>query len=116
MNDIPLTDEEVRNAFYLLRTNENPGHDDISFNASNDAFELTVEPLRYILSNSLTQGIFPEGMKIARVTLIHKGGDNENIVNYRPISVLSCLFKILEIIMYRRQHLYLTEITLLYNK
>ena len=55
-------------------------------------------------------------MKIARITPICKGGDNENVVNYRPISVLLCFFKILEIIMYSRLCLYLTEINLLYNK
>ena len=116
MNDILLIDVEVRNAFYFLKTNKNPVYDDISFNASNDAFNLIVEPLKYIFSNSLTQEIFPEDMKIARITPIYKGGDNENVVNYRPISVLLYFFKILEIIMYSRLCLHLTEINLLYNK
>ena len=116
MNDILLIDVEVRNTFYFLKTKKNPGYDDISFNASNDAFNLIVEPLRYIFSNSLTQEIFPEDTKIARITPIYKGGDNENVVNYRPISVLPCFFKILEIIMYSRLCLYLTEINLLHNK
>ena len=44
MNDAPLTDEEVRNAFYPLKTNKSPGYDDISFNAIN-VFDFTVEPL-----------------------------------------------------------------------
>ena len=116
MNDILLIDVEVRNAFYFLKTKKNPGYDDISFNASNDAFNLIVEPVRYIFSNSLTQEIFPEDTKIARITPIYKGGDNENVVNYRPISVLPCFFKILEIIMYSRLCLYLIEINLLHNK
>ena len=66
MNDAPLTDEEVRNAFYSLKTNKSPGFDDISFNAIN-VFEFIVEPLRYIFSNSLAQGIFLEEMKIAQI-------------------------------------------------
>ena len=66
MNDVPLTDEEVRNTFYSLKTNKSPGFDDISFNAIN-VFEFIVEPLRYIFSNSLAQGIFPEEMKIAQI-------------------------------------------------
>ena len=33
MNDAPLTDEEVRNAFYSLKINNSPGYDDVSFNA-----------------------------------------------------------------------------------
>ena len=77
MNDAPLTDEEVRNAFYSLKTNKSPGYDDISFIAINDVFDFIVEPLRYIFSNSLVQGIFPEEMKIAPITPIYKGGDKK---------------------------------------
>ena len=95
MNDASLTDEEVRNAFYSLKTNKSPGYDDISFNAINNVFDFIVEPLRYIFSNSLAQEIFPEEMKIAQITAICKGGDKENVVNYRLISVLPCFSKIL---------------------
>ena len=59
MNDASLTVEEVRNAFYSLKTNKSLGYDDISFNAINIVFDFIVEALRYIFSNSLTQGIFP---------------------------------------------------------
>ena len=55
MNDVPLTDAEVRNTFYSMKTNKSPGYDGISFNATNNVFDFTVEPLRYIFSNSLTQ-------------------------------------------------------------
>ena len=70
MNDVTLTYEEVRNAFYSLKTNKSLGYDDISFNAVNNVFDFIVEPLRYIFSNSFAQGIFPEEMKIARMTPI----------------------------------------------
>ena len=58
MNDAPLIDEEVRNAFYSLKTNKSPGYDDIPFDAINNVFDFIVEPLRYIFSNFLAQGIF----------------------------------------------------------
>ena len=73
-------------------------------------------PLRYIFSNSLAQEIFPTEMKTAKITLISKRGDKENVVNYRLISILLCFSKILERIMYNRLYLYLTESNLLYNK
>ena len=46
--------------------------------------------LRYTFSNSLTEGIFPEEIKIARTTPKYRCGDKKNVVNYRPISVLPC--------------------------
>ena len=43
MNDAPLTDEEVRNAFYSLKTNKSAVYDGISFNAINYVFNFIVE-------------------------------------------------------------------------
>ena len=118
-NDTPLTDEEVRNAFYFLKTNKSPSHNDISFNAINNVFDFIVGLLRYIFSNSLVQGMFPEEIKIAQITPICEGREKDIIVNYRPISVLSCFSKILEKIIYNKLYLYLTYncfYNLLYNK
>ena len=52
--------------------------------------------LLYIYNSSISLGIFPHQWKIAKVTPVHKSGPKENIDNYRPISVLSSLSKILE--------------------
>ena len=41
-------------------------------------------------------------MKIARVTPIHKTGKQNNVNNYRPISVLPIFSKILEKCIYKR--------------
>ena len=87
-----------------------------SFSATNSVFDFMVESLQYIFSNSLGQGIFPEEMKIARITPIYKGGNQEIVINNRQISVLPCFSKILERIMYKKLYLYLTENNLLYNK
>ena len=59
-----MNDEEVRNAFYSLKTKKSPGYDDISLNAINNVFDFIVEPLRYIFSNSLSQGIFRKKGKL----------------------------------------------------
>ena len=55
-------------------------------------------------------------MKITRITPIYKGGDKENVVDCRPISVLPCFSKKIEGIMYNRLCLYLIGNNLLYNK
>ena len=87
---------------------------DISFNTINNDF--MVEPLRYILSISLAQEIFPAEMENAQITPIYKSGDKESVINYRPIFVLLCFSKTLERVMYDRLYLYLTQNNLLYNK
>ena len=73
------------------------------------------EPLKYEnLSNE--NGVFPGGLKIARVTPIYKGEGSSDVINYRPISVLPCFSKSLERIMYNRLYKYLVENNILYSK
>ena len=71
MNDAPLTDEEIGNVFYSLKTNKSPVYDDIFFNAINNVFDFMVEPLKYKFNNSLAQGNFPDEMKIGQTTPIY---------------------------------------------
>ena len=54
--------------------------------------------LSIIINMSLSSGEFPDILKLARVVPIHKGGDETDLNNYRPIySVLPILSKIFEI-------------------
>jgi hypothetical protein len=53
-------------------------------------------PLSHIFNLSIRQGIFPDKVKISRTVPIFKSGNNELCDNYRPISLLSSLSKILE--------------------
>ena len=55
-------------------------------------------------------------MEIAKVIPLFKNGDTENITNYRPISVLPCFSKVLELIMYHRLHKHLCEDKSIYSK
>ena len=58
--------------------------------------------LSHIFNRSLLTGIVPSLLKIAKVNPIFKAGDNQMFSNYRPISVLPAISKILENIMYNR--------------
>ena len=58
--------------------------------------------LKHIFNISLAKGVFPDKLKIARVTPIFKKENNTPVTNYRPISVLPCFSKLLELIMYNR--------------
>ena len=56
----------------------------------------------YIFYHSYQLGIFPDRMKIAKVIPIYKAGDNTDVNNYRPISVLPCLSKVFEKLLLKR--------------
>ena len=55
-----------------------------------------------IINQSLTSGIFPNSLKIAKVTPIFKKENNKLITNYRPISVLPVISKIFETIIHEQ--------------
>ena len=64
---------------------------------------------------SLEQGIFPDLMKKAEVIPLYKGKDRELCMNYRPISPLLTISKILEKIMYKRTYDFLDGNGQFYN-
>ena len=109
-------DEEIKIAFSTLRSNKSPGFDDISSDVIKFAFDAIIEPIRHIFDISLTKGVFPDKLKITRITPIFKSGEREFVSNYRPISVLSCFSKVLERIMYNRLYSFIVENNVLYNK
>ena len=49
-----------------------------------------------IINQSIKSGIFPDRLKIAKVTPIYKKDDKKFIKNYRPISVLPVISKVFE--------------------
>ena len=73
-------------------------------------------PLLSIFNLSLKEGIFPKTLKYARDVPVFKSGDRSTVSNYRPISILLCLSKLLERIMYNRLYDYLVQNHILYNK
>ena len=104
-------DGEFLEAFKSLKINKAPGFDKI-----NQICSHIKKLLIRIFGDSIKLGIFPEQLKLAKVTPIFKSGKNELLTNYRPISVLPCFSEILERIMYGRLYEYLTKNNLLFDK
>ena len=75
--------------------------------------EVICEPLTYLFNRSLTEGKFPACWKRAHVTPIFKKGNKQECGNYRPISLLSCIGKVLEKYVQSHVFSYLMENNLL---
>ena len=61
-----------------------------------DVGDLTKKPLIMIFNPSLTNGVFPDIWKIARITFTFKSDAKNGVNNYRPISSISVFSRILE--------------------
>ena len=68
MDSKPLSLNELKDAFFWLKINKSPGVDDVSFNIIKKCFGVLCEPLTYLFQLSLEKGVFPDYLKIAKVT------------------------------------------------
>lgn len=68
-----------------------------------------------IFNTSLSTGIFPSILKLARVITIHKGKSNKIVNNFRPISLLPLLSKIIESLIKTRIITFLDNNQILYK-
>ena len=69
-----------------------------------------------LINLSFSVGKFPTILKLGQILLFHKRGDKSNYNNYRPISLISNLSKIIENIVYSRLYLFLKQEELLYSR
>ncbi|XP_065658205.1 uncharacterized protein LOC136082714 [Hydra vulgaris] len=115
MNESKLDIYELRSALDSLKNNTSAGFDQISMHVVKSVFNIIESSLYQIFDLSIKSGTVSEKLKIARVSPIFKSGDDTSTSNYRPISVLPCFSKLLELIMYNRLNIYLT-INNMFNK
>ena len=63
----------------------------------------------------LSTGIFPDRLKYAIVKPIFKKGDEQDVTNYRPISLLTAFSKVIEKLTYARLYEHITINSVLSN-
>ena len=80
-----LTFEEFEKASKSVKHNKSAEHDDIDSNVIAKVYDEISYPLFMIFHGSFNEGIFPEQLKVAKVSPILKVGNIEEIENYRPI-------------------------------
>lgn len=72
------------------------GLDEIPSLFLKDIAPVIAKPLTHIINCSLLSGVVPDEFKQARVVPIYKSGSRKNFDNYRPISILPAISKVLE--------------------
>ena len=105
----PTNNSEILKIVQSLKSSKSCGHDDISMHLLKKIIFYIVSPLTHICNLSFTSGVFPNSLKIAKVIPIYKKDDPSQMNNYRPISLLPAISKILEKIAYERLYKFLNE-------
>ena len=103
------TQEEIIDTTCKFPAGKAAGYDNIPMSIIKRSINSISSPLTQIVNLSIIHGIVPNELKIARVVPIFKSGDKALFSTYRPISVLPCVSKILERIIYNRIINYLND-------
>ena len=112
----PTTQGELLKTINNLPSKKSSGYDGISNVVLKDIAPIIIAPLTTIFNMSLTQGVFPDCMKLAEIIALYKSKDRELCSNYRPISLLITISKILEKIVYKRVYSFLNSTNQIYDK
>ena len=100
--DLELTNaDELINIIDNLK-NVGAGIDNISSKLFKLSYQAILQPILHLFNTCLQSGIFPSSLKIAVIKPIFKDGDRQQVNNYRPISILPFMSKILEKLIYSR--------------
>ena len=123
---IPKVDKEpksylckrIQESLYLAPVslkNSASGYDDISPMLLKTSINHISVPLSHICNLSLTEGVYPDNLKLANVVPLFKADDCMLFNNYRPVSILCVFSKVFEKIMFNRLQKFLNDFNILYK-
>ena len=109
----PTNKNEVLAILRKIKRRKAPGHDNIPTCMIIDGANEISAPLSELINHCLETSVFPSEEKIAKVTPIYKSGERSSMDNYRPISVLPVLSKVIERVVHQQVYDYLEKNELL---
>lgn len=107
--DNPITVGEVRAEINRLKTKTAAGLDKVTNQTLRNLDENSIIALTKYIQECWEERKIPQVWKQAKLVLIPKPGKTQNIENLRPISLTSCVGKVMEHVIQRRLQRYLEE-------
>ena len=111
----PTDKEEIANVISSLNSNNTSGPNSIPYRILFLLKNEILKQLADLFNLSFMTGVFPSVFKTAKVVLVFKKDSKLDYSNYRPISLLSNIEKILEKPMYKRLYNFLNNNNIIYN-
>ena len=94
-NTIEITDNKMLNIISTIKKSAS-GFEELPAFVMKQCSKLYAKQLCHVLSLSIRQGVFPNELKLAKVLPIYKSDDKRQLKNYKPISVLPFISKVLK--------------------
>ena len=112
---VPVSGETVEKELRKMKRKKATGLDGIPPFVLRDCAQVLKTPLTRIINMSLKSGVFPTDWKCSKVVPVFKSGSTSEIENYRPISVIPAISKVIERIVHQQFSTYLEDSDLLSN-
>ena len=109
------TAEEIADVIKTFNLNKATGPNSISVIILKEIEKEISEPLSTLINLSFNTDDFPNCLKLAKVIPVYKKGDQQECNNYRPISLLSNISKLIEKLLYNRLDKFLNQNKCLFN-
>ena len=116
LHNIIITEQDVIDILANLNINKANGPDEISHRMLKETRFSICTPLSIIFNRSMQENIFPELWKESNVMPLFKKGEKNLVSNYRPISLISCVGKVMERVIFKCVYNYLHANNLIYDK
>ena len=105
----PVHESFVIKYLKTFKASNATGLDKINIKLLKDEAEVIAPSIVKLINRSIQSHIFPCSWKCSKIIPLFKSGDKANPSNYRPISVLPVLIKLMEKAVYTQLYDYLTE-------
>ena len=110
-----ITETDVIDVLGNLKLGKATGCDRISHSMLKATRQSVCKPLAILFNLSLSKAVFPNLWKKATVLPLYKKGDKHDVSNYRPVSLISCVGKVFERVVFKYMYNFAQDHHLFYQ-
>ena len=93
--DSPFTEEEISKAIFQLDKDKASGSDGFTIAGFQDCWDVIKEDLVMVFAEFYRSGIINQSTNATFIVLLPKRSQTKKISDFRPISLITCLYKII---------------------
>ena len=114
-NFATVSENTILTILKTTKVSKAAGLDNLSDRFSEGDAKVLAKPITDICNLSITSGKFPDSCKLAKLKPIYKKGSVTEASNYRPISLLPLISKVIKKVIHDQTSVFLNSRNLLYN-
>jgi hypothetical protein len=96
LSDVTISPEIVQKCLMQLNVNKSPGADGVTTAILRACHQQLCQPLSDLYNHSFNEGVVPREWKSGLICPIYKGGCRSDSANYRPVTLLPVISKVME--------------------